>query len=63
LIAQQQAGVSPFQPARSCPSSAAHETLASAQSADLREKLAVEAIEPLVMSPECATFIQTDIVR
>ena len=31
---------------------------------DLREKLAVEAIEPLVMSPEqFAAFIQTDIAR
>lgn len=42
-----------------------NETLATVLRApDLREKLAVEAIEPLVMSPEqFATFIQTDIAR
>jgi len=31
---------------------------------DLREKLSVEAIEPIVMSPEqFAAFIKTDIAR
>ena len=42
-----------------------NETLAAVLGApDLREKLAVEAIEPIVMSPEqFATFIKTDIAR
>ncbi|MFM9902634.1 MAG: Bug family tripartite tricarboxylate transporter substrate binding protein [Polaromonas sp.] len=42
-----------------------NESLAAVLKApDLREKLAVEAIEPLVMSPEqFAAFIQTDIAR
>ena len=42
-----------------------NESLATVLKApDLREKLAVEAIEPLVMSPEqFAAFIQTDIAR
>ena len=42
-----------------------HETLASVLRApDLRDKLAVEAIEPLVMSPEqFSAFIKTDIAR
>ena len=42
-----------------------NESLATVLKApDLREKLAVEAIEPLVMSPELfAAFIQTDIAR
>jgi len=42
-----------------------NETLATVLKApDLREKLAVEAIEPLVMSPqEFAAFIKTDIAR
>ncbi|MGH8848851.1 MAG: Bug family tripartite tricarboxylate transporter substrate binding protein, partial [Polaromonas sp.] len=41
------------------------ETLATVLRApDLREKLAVEAIEPMVMSPEqFAAFIKTDIAR
>uniref|UniRef100_UPI00374D5F28 tripartite tricarboxylate transporter substrate-binding protein n=1 Tax=Rhodoferax sp. TaxID=50421 RepID=UPI00374D5F28 len=42
-----------------------NETLATVLGApDLREKLSVEAIEPMVMSPEqFAAFIKTDIAR
>lgn len=42
-----------------------NETLATVLTApDMREKLAVEAIEPMVMSPEqFAAFIKTDIAR
>jgi tripartite-type tricarboxylate transporter receptor subunit TctC len=42
-----------------------NETLATVLKApDLREKLAVEAIEPIVMSPEeFSAFIKTDIAR